>query len=258
MLIATLDRLKLTAIRDQLDTLLDEAARSKMTLRRRWLSLYRARLPGATSDGLSMSSKLAQFRSCANWTASTSRRSPRWIRDRSGSLRPAAGSPTGHRCYSLDRQVQQDPSGVSLGREAIRQNYNVQFVHGGHAGGDAGEGPQRRLARQAVDDPVATEIADHRRAGLLALRANAAHLFLPTGVPALREGLDPDHLKPFRGRWEVFLATPSSPRRYWTACFTTRRLITIRGDSYRFAKSARSGLLQKAGAALQPNETANQ
>ena len=28
-----LDRLKLTAIRDQLDTLLDEAARSEMTLR---------------------------------------------------------------------------------------------------------------------------------------------------------------------------------------------------------------------------------
>jgi hypothetical protein len=33
LLIATLDRLKLTAIRDQLDTLLDEAARSKMNLR---------------------------------------------------------------------------------------------------------------------------------------------------------------------------------------------------------------------------------
>lgn len=32
-LIAMLDRLKLTAIRDQLDTLLDEAARSEMTLR---------------------------------------------------------------------------------------------------------------------------------------------------------------------------------------------------------------------------------
>jgi hypothetical protein len=33
LLIATLDRLKLTAIRDQLDSLLDEATRSKMTLR---------------------------------------------------------------------------------------------------------------------------------------------------------------------------------------------------------------------------------
>ncbi|MDE3131720.1 MAG: ATP-binding protein, partial [Acidobacteriota bacterium] len=32
-LIAMLDRLKLTAIRDQLDALLDEAARSEMTLR---------------------------------------------------------------------------------------------------------------------------------------------------------------------------------------------------------------------------------
>lgn len=33
-LVAMLDRLKLTAIRDQLDTLLDEAARSEMTLAR--------------------------------------------------------------------------------------------------------------------------------------------------------------------------------------------------------------------------------
>jgi len=32
-LVAMLDRLKLTAIRDQLDVLLDEAARSEMTLR---------------------------------------------------------------------------------------------------------------------------------------------------------------------------------------------------------------------------------
>ncbi len=32
-LVAMLDRLKLTAIRDQLDTLLDEAARSEMNLR---------------------------------------------------------------------------------------------------------------------------------------------------------------------------------------------------------------------------------
>jgi hypothetical protein len=32
-LVTMLDRLKLTAIRDQLDGLLDEAARSKMTLR---------------------------------------------------------------------------------------------------------------------------------------------------------------------------------------------------------------------------------
>lgn len=38
MLIAMLDGLKLTAIRDQLDTLLDEAARSERPCARLWLS----------------------------------------------------------------------------------------------------------------------------------------------------------------------------------------------------------------------------
>lgn len=72
--------------------------------------------------------------------------------------------------------------------------------HGGHLGGDAGEGSQRRLARQTVDDFVAAEIVDHRRVGLLALRGQCRPPVLPIGVPALREGLDPDHLKSFRGR----------------------------------------------------------
>ena len=51
-LIAMLDRLKLTAIRDQLDTLLDEAARSDMTLRESWRSSSSARSPGVTSGAL--------------------------------------------------------------------------------------------------------------------------------------------------------------------------------------------------------------
>jgi len=42
-LVTMLDRLKLTAIRDQLDTLLDEEARSKMSLREALALLARAR-----------------------------------------------------------------------------------------------------------------------------------------------------------------------------------------------------------------------
>jgi hypothetical protein len=44
-----LTMLKLTAIRDQLDTLLDEAARRELTLRERWPSCASARSPARTS-----------------------------------------------------------------------------------------------------------------------------------------------------------------------------------------------------------------
>lgn len=61
LLIAILDRLKLTAIRDQLDTLLDEAARSKMTLREALAFLASSEIARRDERRISMSSKIAQF-----------------------------------------------------------------------------------------------------------------------------------------------------------------------------------------------------
>lgn len=57
VLIATLDRLKLTAIRDQLDTLLDEAARLKMTLREALAFLVSREIARRDERRISMSSK---------------------------------------------------------------------------------------------------------------------------------------------------------------------------------------------------------
>ena len=48
-LIAMLDRLKLTAIRDQLDALLDEAARSDMTLRESLAFFVQREIPNSAA-----------------------------------------------------------------------------------------------------------------------------------------------------------------------------------------------------------------
>ena len=56
-----LDRLKLTAIRDQLDTLLDEAARSEMTLREALGFLAAREIARRDERRISMASKIAQF-----------------------------------------------------------------------------------------------------------------------------------------------------------------------------------------------------
>lgn len=60
-LVARLDRLKLTAIRDQLDTLLDETARSKMNLREALAFLGAREIARRDERRISMASKLAQF-----------------------------------------------------------------------------------------------------------------------------------------------------------------------------------------------------
>lgn len=91
LLIATLDWLKLTAIRNQLDTLLDDAARSKMNLREALAFLVSREIARRDERRISMSSKLAQFPFVRDLDGFALRHSHRSIRARSENLRHAAG-----------------------------------------------------------------------------------------------------------------------------------------------------------------------
>src|ERR687894_122446 len=128
-LVAMLDLLKLTAIRDQLDTLLDEAARSDMTLREALAFLVRREIARRDERRISMASKIAQFP---------------FVRELDGFEFDAQPSLDPGRIRELatcrwiahgDTTLLLGPPGtgkshlaVSLGREAIRRNYSVQFV----------------------------------------------------------------------------------------------------------------------------------
>ncbi|VTZ65929.1 IstB domain-containing protein ATP-binding protein [Sinorhizobium medicae] len=200
VLIATLDRLKLTAIRDQLDTLLDEAARSKMTLREALAFLVSREIARRDERRISMSSKLAQFPFVRELDGFDFEAQPSLDQ---GQIRELA---TCRWIAHGDTVLFLGPPGtgkthlaVGLGREAIRQNYNVQFVTAATL--------VAMLAKAHNDGSLDKQLTIlsrpkllHRRAGLLALRGQCRPPVLPTGVSALREGLDPDHLKPFRGR----------------------------------------------------------
>ena len=128
-LVAMLDRLKLTAIRDQLDSLLDEAARSEMTLREALGFLVGREIARRDERRIEMATKLAQFPFVReldgfDWSAQPSL-DQRQFRELAACRWIARG----------DALLFLGPPGtgkthlaVSLGREAIRHNYNVQFV----------------------------------------------------------------------------------------------------------------------------------
>ena len=129
VLVAMLDRLKLTAIRDQLDTLLDEAARSKMTLREALRFFIQREIARRDERRISMASKIAQFpfvRELAGFEFDAQPSlDPGQIRELATCRWIAHG----------DTTLLLGPPGtgkthlaVSLGRVAIRQNYSVQFV----------------------------------------------------------------------------------------------------------------------------------
>ena len=128
-LVTMLDRLKLTAIRDQLDTLLDEAARSDMTLREALGFLVSREIARRDERRIEMATKLAQFPFVRElegfeWAAQPSV-DQRQIRE----LATCCGSPLAMRCCSWSRPgTGKTHLAVSLGWAVIWHNCSIQFI----------------------------------------------------------------------------------------------------------------------------------
>ena len=109
-LTALLSRLKLTALRDQLDNLIDEAGRRELTIREALtMCLANGRWHVATSAASTWPLAWPAFPSYGTCPALTSPPSPRLTRRRSARSPPAASSPTARRFFCLARLAWEKP-----------------------------------------------------------------------------------------------------------------------------------------------------
>jgi DNA replication protein DnaC len=247
---AMLTRLQLTTIRDQLDNLLDHAAKSDMTIREALTFLCEREIARKDQRRIEMALKLAHFPVIRDLEGFDFAAQPsidaKQIRD----LAAGRWIANGENVLLLGPPgVGKTHLAIALGREAIRAGYSVQFVTATTLAASLARGHAHGRFEDKLANLIKPKLLIIDELGYLPLEPNAAHLFFQLVSRRYERGAILLTSNRSISEWGTVFADPVVATAILDRLLHHSHVLTIRGDSYRLAEKRRSGLLQKAAAA---------